>query len=970
MNSTRTPSRARLSLCAAAVLSLVNAAQAQGTDAAAPVTIERVQITGSSIKRLAGETALPVSTIKSEELDARGHTELKDLLLEMPQSLSLGTNSGAAGPVLNLRGLGPMRTLTLLNGRRMANEPLQDQYVSVSVIPRMALDRAETLRDGASSIYGSDAIGGVQNFWTYNTFKGARVKGEWNQPVHSGGGDTKSIGGIVGFGDLSADGWNAYVSLDHQRKSALFKGDRPELYDYSVLSAMGLGLVPDNKNPSPTANFGFSTGANSNYNPTFATGCLAPYSLPTLGAGSVATPATYGNAGCYRNPNYFDAVTDGSQITNAYGKLSWKLNGDHLLTAEVLHSNFNVQKYRGMQTPSSTAAATTYTMPSTSKYYPGKGITPAVRVVGTNTGIGTNSPAMFIDSTKTPGTVSTLNMNNRLIYFVWGPAELGPAYRNDEQTNDRLVLSAEGTVAGFDYRVGLNYGQSLRDTRAGAGYILYSKAQAGFTNGILNPFGLQDAAGLEYLKSIEASDYSYRVNRAYNKSIDATLTRSLMELSGGPLMLAVTGELRQDSAKVDAAPLDYVTKDANGNYLIDAFGNVTKHDLVGETPTGVARKLSRDIKSAVIEVDAPVTRKLSFNAAVRSDTYSDLKTTTVNPKLSVRFQATDALVLRGSANTGFRAPSIMDIQNPTPEVRTQMMDDPVLCPSATPTVTNTGTPVNGYTADQVCNQTISYWTKSPDNSFLKPEKSKGWTVGLAYEPTRGLLITADYWAIKLNDMLGALAIAEVQQQPLKYTQNIIRKADGTIDHIVASQTNRGDTSVRGLDLSIAYRLKGLDIGELSFALDGTYYDSYKFTAEKGGEWLSNVGIITNDARYGGAGVNSGLAGMPQINPRWKQTASVGLRQGVWSGLFSMRYNTGLTDITPRAGSTVNHVKAYSQFGASAVYSGIKNLKLGFAVNNITNANPPVTANTIYVGYITSMADVLGRAYKITADYSF
>jgi iron complex outermembrane receptor protein len=84
----------------------------------------------------------------------------------------------------------------------------------------------------------------------------------------------------------------------------------------------------------------------------------------------------------------------------------------------------------------------------------------------------------------------------------------------------------------------------------------------------------------------------------------------------------------------------------------------------------------------------------------------------------------------------------------------------------------------------------------------------------------------------------------------------------------------------------------------------------------------------------------------------------------------MRYNTGLTDITPRAGSTVNHVKAYSQFGASAVYSGIKNLKLGFAVNNITNANPPVTANTIYVGYITSMADVLGRAYKITADYSF
>lgn len=960
--------RVRLTLCATAVLSLMGAAQAQ-SQPAAPVTMERIQITGSSIKRLAGETALPVSTIKSEELEARGHTELKDLVLEMPQSLSLGTNSGAAGPMLNLRGLGAMRTLTLLNGRRLANEPLQDQYVSVNVIPRMALDRAETLRDGASSIYGSDAIGGVQNFYTYNTYKGARVKAEWNQPEQSGGGETKALGAIVGFGDLGADGWNAYVSIDHQRKSALFKIDRPELYDYSVLQGMGLGLLPDNKNPSPTANFGFLPGTNnSNYNPAFATGCAPPYSLPTLGAGSVATPRSYSNAGCYRNPNYFDAVTDGSKITNVFAKASWKINNDHSLTLEGLHSQFNVQKYRGMQTPGATAPATTYTMPSTSKFYPGKGITPAIQVIGSNTG--QNSPAMFIDATKTPGTVSTLNMNNRTIQFVWGPAELGSAYRNDEQTNDRLVLTAEGTVAGFDYRVGLNYGRSLRDTRAGGGYILYSKAQEGFTNGILNPFGLQDAAGLEYLRSIEARDYSYRVNRAFNKSVDATLTRSLMELPGGPLMLAVTGELRRDSAKVDAAPLDYVAKNANGSYAIDAFGNVTKHDLVGETPTGVARTLSRDIKSAVIEVDAPVTKRLTLNAAVRSDTYNDLDTTTVNPKLSLRYQALDQLVLRASANTGFRAPSIMDIQNPTPEVRTQLMDDPVLCPSPTPTIANTGSPVSPYTISQVCGVNTSYWTKSPDNSFLKPEKSRGWTLGLALEPTKGLLMTADYWGIKLSDMLGAVAIAEVQQQPAKYAQNIIRKADGTIDYIIASQANRGDTSIRGLDLSVAYRLRGLPIGELSFLLDGTYYESYRFSAEKGGEVLSNVGIITNDARYGGAGVNSGLAGMPQINPRWKHTASIGWRDGPWSAQVSVRYNTALTDITPRPGSTVNRVSPYSQYGASMSYSGIKGLKLGLAVNNFTNATPPITANNLYVGYITSMADVLGRAYKVTADYSF
>jgi iron complex outermembrane receptor protein len=129
-------------------------AYAQTVPGEAPAAqVQAVVVTGSLIRRVADEGATPLTTIKSAEMEARGHTELKDLVLEQPQSLSLGTNTGAAGPVTNLRGLGPMRTLTLLNGRRLANEPLQDQYVSVNVIPRMALDRVETLSGGAASIY-------------------------------------------------------------------------------------------------------------------------------------------------------------------------------------------------------------------------------------------------------------------------------------------------------------------------------------------------------------------------------------------------------------------------------------------------------------------------------------------------------------------------------------------------------------------------------------------------------------------------------------------------------------------------------------------------------------------------------------------------------------------------------------------------------------------------------------------------
>jgi iron complex outermembrane receptor protein len=951
---------------AAAVLQLASPVHAQTAETAEPV--QAVIVTGSLIRRIANEGATPLVTVKAVELEARGNTELKDFVLEQPQSLSLGTNSGAAGPITNLRGLGPMRTLTLLNGRRMANEPLQDQYVSVNVIPRMALDRIETLNGGAASTYGADAIGGVQNYITKRGFKGVNIKGELAHPQMDGGGRTKGFGLIAGFGDLKTDGWNAYFSVDHQEKSALMQDDRPDQFNPAILQTLGLGILPPARNFSPMANFGFTRAANSNYNPAFATGCVAPYSLPALGAASANTPPTYA-PGCYRDPTYYTALTDGSEITTISARASMNLSGGHKIDLDILHSNFTVQKYRGLQTAGANQPFTTYSLPSTSRFYPGKGITPAVKVVGSNTGA--NTPTAYIDATKTPGTVTDLNLNNRTLFFQWGPAELGNPYRNDEQFNDRIVLSAEGTVMGWDYRAGVNYGQSKRDTRVGEGYILYSKAQEGFDKGILNPFNLQDAAGVDYLKSIQAYDYTYRLNRAYNKSADVTVTRPIWTLGGGDLVLAVSGEVRKDYARTSNAPLDYVLKKADGSYNIDASGNVVQTDLVGELPQGVAKKLSRDISSLMLELDAPITDTFLINAGVRADRYGDLKQTTVNPKVAARWQPMQALVLRSSVSSGFRAPSIMDIQNPTPEVRTQTMDDPVLCPSSQPLVPATGTPKAPYTADQVCNVVTNYWTKSPNNSFLKPEKSRGFSYGFALEPMKNMTITLDYWGLKLKDVLGAVTIAEIQQNPAKYAEYFVRDSAGLIDHIVASQANRGQSRIRGVDLSARYRFPKTEYGTFDTNIDGVWYQKYEFQSEKNGPWLQNVGIITNDGRFGGAGPNSGLAGMPQINPRWKHTLTVGYSMGDWRTTLSQRYQTGLDDQTPRVGSTSSKVEAYSQFNVNVKYTGVKNTTFSFGVNNITKEWPPLTANSIYgAGYLTSIADMQGRVFRGTVEYKF
>jgi iron complex outermembrane receptor protein len=313
----------------------------------------------------------------------------------------------------------------------------------------------------------------------------------------------------------------------------------------------------------------------------------------------------------------------------------------------------------------------------------------------------------------------------------------------------------------------------------------------------------------------------------------------------------------------------------------------------------------------------------------------------------------------------------MDIQNPTPEVRTQLMDDPVLCPSAQPTVAGTGAPVAGYTADQVCNVLTSYWTKTPDNAFLEPEKSRGFSYGFAYEPVKNLTVTVDYWGLLLKNVLGALTIAEVQQNPAKYAEYIIRGPNNVIDHIVASQANRGQTRIRGADVSVAYRFPTTSIGVFSTQLDGTWYDKYEFQSEKDGVWLKNVGVITNDGRYGSAGPNSGLAGLPQMNPRWKHTASLTYTTGPWSGTLSQRYQTGLTDLTPRTGSTLTKVDAYSQLNLNLRYKGIKNTTISLGVNNLTEEYPPLTSNSLYTGgYVTSISDMLGRVYRASVEYKF
>ena len=295
--------------------------------------LERVEVTGSSIKRTnASEGALPVTILRAEDLRQQGVTSVEGIvqLLTASQSSSGGSNSigsGTGGAAFaNLRGLGTSKTLILLNGRRLAAFAFGVDAVDLNSIPFAVVDRVEVLRDGASAIYGTDAVSGVINFITKRTFNGGALTLEAIKPLKAGGSEERgSI--VMGFGNLEKDGMNFWLSFDKQNKDRLRALDRT----FSASGVIpGKGVSGSSGTTFP-GNFSQAVGLNGDSvsgNLT-APACQAPLSLvsPTNAAACI-----------FDFSATIDTIPDVQQETVA-GRFNFKLNADTVLSAEVMSTD-------------------------------------------------------------------------------------------------------------------------------------------------------------------------------------------------------------------------------------------------------------------------------------------------------------------------------------------------------------------------------------------------------------------------------------------------------------------------------------------------------------------------------------------------------------------------------------------------------------------------------------------------------
>ncbi|MBC3808914.1 TonB-dependent receptor [Undibacterium seohonense] len=870
--------------------------------------LARVEITGSAIKRVDSESALPVQLITREDIQKLGVTTAAELMAKVSANIG-GLTDGISINVggdqrgfnsVNLRGLGTSSTLVLLNGRRMANfaSPGDDAGVDLNNIPAAAIERVEILLDGASALYGTDAIGGVINFITRKDYQGVEASAYAGR-TQEGGAEKRSFTLAGGIGDLSKDGYNVFAVFDQQHTGSLFTSQRKFIPELKIPERLGhlLSGYTDPANIRLTSNqldYLQEQGFKINGKPI--ENRLINFSIPTCKpAANLYLPAGTGGADActydYMGDTELYPKSDKSSLLS---RAVFQLNPEHQLYAEATWSK-----------------AKTYYVGSSARVtgYVDYRLIPQLA----NTNLHT------LTDDEYPGEV-TLRMRLK---------EAGN--RTSELTSEaqRFVVGLTGTLAGWDYDVGVNQSRNVVRDRDTHGYVLYNELMDGIEDGLINPFGPSSAAGIKLLNSLQVND-EVRYARGTMTSVDFKAARPLMRLDGGDLSLAVGAEWRRERSIFTPSAL----------LMSDNINN----DFAPEGGTGTAD--SRTVEGIYTELLAPLSKQWEAQLSLRHDRYQGVGGAS-SPKVGLRYQPSQELLFRASVGRGFRAPSMSDLYRPTQYSSTATLPDPVYCKDNDNDLS-------------VCAD--SWDTRRYSNANLKPERSQQHTVGVIFEPVRAWTFSLDYWNIKRSNLISEIGDDVILGNLDKYGDLVHRDEDKYIDYIELRKENRGSQIASGLDLAIEMHGINTSWGKISARMLGTYMLNSKLQTNPGDPYVSNLGKFVTEG----------------VVQRWRHRLSMSWEHGALGLNLGNTYFSGYQDqnsaINIDDGSIVaaNRVKAYSLWDLSASYALGKNLNLRAGIQNLLNTTPPFSnqANFFISGYDPSYTDPRGRFFYVSAQYSF
>jgi iron complex outermembrane receptor protein len=933
-----------------------------------------VVVTGSRIRRDPNNSPLPLQIITNQELVREGISNPEQLIsylstngngadnLASNSDVVSGAQRGTNGlSSANLRGQGSASTLVLLNGRRVAAHGLQGSAVDVNQIPFAAIERVEVLKDGASAIYGTDAIGGVINFITRKDYQGLGVQG-FVDATEAGGGNIYRLSGIAGYGDLNEQGFNIMGAVAFSSNRILRGSQR----DFVNGNQPERGLSIDTRG-TPIATI-FNTAITALQAPqgTLTQGLTLTLPNGANGAGGgINILDLPGGAGCdsvdgglpydevlwaTATAQYACAWDTGraAVIQQPIDTLTYytrgvvRVGGGHEIFAEVTGSSADSAKsFSNAQVSSNTS--------NSPFFYPLNSLTTA-----TYNDVFNKLKAAF------PASAAALDGRyGRPIAYRWRCIACGPREYETSTDTIRATLGVDGPLfSRWDYRAGASYAKSESSSVLGSGYYYRGTlgtgaydpaapqaagAPAGFrglvgalNSGLLNPFSVtQTEAGLAALESVSAEGATLYGGQYEVRQFDGSVSGPLFDLFDNRVQAAVGVDYRRETYSFNGSDAAAATAPV---IFLAAFDNVN-----ALTPK------KRTVKAAYAEVLVPLGNRFEITGAIRVDDYTGFGTTT-NPKISAKYRPINQVMFRGSYNTGFRVPSFNQIFNGTtvsPNPGNTLVD-PTLCPQGT---------VNG---PQPGCAPITPDSLSGGNLELGPETSKQWTVGVVFEPARQFSLSLDYWNIDVDNTIGTITLQQLLANIGAFPDRI-QRTNGIITGVDLRTGNFGSRRTEGLEVAAR---AGADLfgGVLTAGLDGTRLFEKREKLLPNLQYTDLIGVFS-------------LTG--DLGLKWKHNAFIGFRTGDWNFNLSQIFRNGYRNFA-LPGSAARplynpRVRNYVIYNAAVSYEPWKDLRLTAGIKNLFDKDPPFAitydSNTgAGSSWEPRVADPRGRSFTLNLDW--
>ncbi len=840
--TTRLP---RPHLISLALLALAAQVQAQTpaapTSPAVPQKLEKVEVTGSLIKRTDKETPSVVTTISRQDIQNSGYATIEELLRSTGAVDASSVQDGAASgfisglSTISLRGFGSQGTLVLINGRRVAPVAAVDinfgrgALISVNNIPKGAIDRIDILKDGASALYGSDAMAGVVNYILRKDYQGMEANASY-MTNDNGVGTTRTGGVSFGFGNLDSHGFNVFGGLEVSDRDSVFHSqlqDRGDLdlhhrYLDTTVSGSTSGFrrfTPDSvaspwgsyyrlpaSNAGSTVIDGRTVANNSpfgqHYLGTYA-GCPAEL---TVGQGVATRPAGIGpTAPSFRTGQCRFDFDGADEAMSAQKRLNGMVGATFALGGDfTLSTNLIVSRTETTETPIPQALTTTVVSSAN----------PTAVTWSTLDGTLKRQNAIILPVGHPD------NPTNAPVQVIYRFADLNGKDVSELQSA-RFTAGVQGTWGEWDIDSALMYSRQDNE-RTLKNRLRSSLLNASIASGTYRFNGAGNtAAAIASVASDAVVDGESSIT-----SLDFRAGRELFALPGGRAAVALGAEYRQE--KLESVP-DDVYK--SGDYI----------GLVGNGAGG-----DRSLWAGFAEMRLPVLRDVEMQVAARHEKYSDFGNATTG-KVGAKWAILPStLAVRGTVATGFRAPSIAQISNAFllsfHNFQEYAVRDPIRCPAGT----SLGDPpvlrdcnILGRTATNAAGSIPSIVSANPD---LKPEKSRSATAGVIFSPTRFIDVAIDAWYFERNDEIRVQRGVDVMEayiaNPTANAANVLRDPNtatwlrdannnlipnsGPIVGILRGYGNYKWTKTSGIDYDINVRMPLQDLGRLSLKLSGTY----------------------------------------------------------------------------------------------------------------------------------------------------